>query len=141
MHLIRTYKDKLMGFLEQHATLPTYNGPVDQEGRPHGVGRTVEVDYKSYEGDFVHGKRHGHGEVLYANGHRFVGAFEDDARCGLGREWWPNGQLKHEGAYLRSQRHGPGKMYSAEGALVFDGRICSWEAVGPQGATIVAEGG
>lgn len=47
-----------------------YDGPVDDEGRPHGRGLQYLTDGENvynYDGDFVHGLRHGYGKLLVSS--------------------------------------------------------------------------
>ena len=60
-----------------------YNGP-------HFIGQ-------SYEGDFKEGRPHGHGDMRYHDGTRFVGVFEMGVRDGAGTEKAKNGDLIREG--------------------------------------------
>ncbi len=60
-----------------------YNGP-------HFIGQ-------SYEGDFKEGRPHGHGDMRYHDGTRFVGVFEMGVRDGAGTEYAKNGDLIREG--------------------------------------------
>lgn len=61
--------EKKIDFLSR-IVVSGYDGPVDDEGRPHGHGTQHLTDgdkkYK-YEGDFEHGQRHGDGELLVSS--------------------------------------------------------------------------
>ena len=68
---------------------------------PHGKGRLFEGTVMVYNGDFVKGKREGHGCSYHPT------------RC-----------LKYEGDWMNDLPHGVGKYYDSEGTLVTSGEFC-----------------
>lgn len=86
-----------------------YEGRL-RNGLFHGQGRRVWNDYKSYEGEWVDGKRQGEGVLtdgpLVYHGHWF-----QDERQGRGK-CWKLGELIYEGEWSHNQRHGGGSGQS-----------------------------
>jgi hypothetical protein len=69
-----------------------------------------------YEGDFVNGRPHGKGKLIWANGHIFNGDFVNGKPCGKGTMRWANGNV-FEGYFIDATPHGKGKM------IYHDGRV------------------
>ena len=65
-----------MGMLERIILLGDtsvqYTGIMDEHRAPHVIGEAVIVEGprkgERYSGEYAHGKRHGHGQVLLSNG-------------------------------------------------------------------------
>lgn len=59
-------------------------------GLPHGHGELIydEVANIRYEGKFLCGKRHGRGQMHYASGSVYQGDWVDDQKCGHGVMTW-----------------------------------------------------
>ena len=53
----------------------------------HFQGRLNKSDGYFYEGGWLHGKKHGQGLVIYANGDCFEGYWRKDLREGEGKYW------------------------------------------------------
>ena len=51
----------------------TYEGPVNEDGRRHGIGKCAWVDGSYYEGDWALGVRHGNGIYKNADGAKYEG--------------------------------------------------------------------
>ena len=76
-----------------------------RDGLPHGRGahrwdRRGEVEdgawfttRNAYEGDFVEGRRSGHGAFSYATGATYVGQFADDEKHGVGSYTFEDGSV------------------------------------------------
>ena len=57
-----------------------YNGPVDENNKPHGVGKAYFHDGRYYSGNFEHGTLTGNDCYFkYANGDEFKGDFRNDS--------------------------------------------------------------
>ena len=76
----------------------------------------------SYRGSYVHNQRCGEGTMIYANGKKFAGAWQDGVRCGTGRMEYLNGDV-YEGEWHHDVRHGQGTLYLADGD-VYQGDWC-----------------
>ena len=61
-----------------HTSFDSYEGQVDQQHRPHGLGRASYLTGDKYEGEWVHGKREGNGACTMDNGDMYAGRWEDD---------------------------------------------------------------
>lgn len=66
----------------------TYTGQVCN-GQPHGFGTFSYHNGNKYVGDFVFGKKNGHGELtmmnsIFPGGNTYVGGFKDDLPDGKG---------------------------------------------------------
>jgi ankyrin repeat protein len=100
----------------------------------NGIGKYVDKDGDTYEGDFVKGKKEGSGTLIYAAGGKYIGEFKDGALHGYGIKTYKGGDvyqgdfidgLRHgkgtytftdgdyyEGEYFKGERHGSGKLYT-----------------------------
>lgn len=91
-----------------------YEGQLDEEGRPHGVGTILYAEGDSgerarYQGEFQHGKRHGRGSLLWRNGSRYDGGFMEDKLAGQGVLLWAIG-LVYRGEWRDNYAHGVGEL-------------------------------
>jgi hypothetical protein len=59
-------KDKIMGKNSY------YEGKLDENGKVHGSGKLKYAHGSEYVGQFVDGKRHGHGMIMSANEEVYV---------------------------------------------------------------------
>ena len=58
----------------------SYSGPVDEDGKPHGMGVALFSDGRLYQGPFEHGDMTGKGAYFqYSNGDVFQGEFKNNA--------------------------------------------------------------
>ncbi len=86
--------------------MPRYEGDYI-DGKRHGHGTMVWPDGKRYEGDWVNGKEHGHGTYVWPGGHRYEGDFVDGEKHGYGIYKWPNG-TRYDGGWVDGIEHGRG---------------------------------
>lgn len=105
-----------------------YSGPLDEEGRPHGIGTMLYArrdpgERAKFYGEWVHGKRSGWGLLLWRNGSRYEGHFVEDKLGGQGVLSWALG-LEYRGQWTNNYAHGRGelrfpngKRYTGEWAL------------------------
>ncbi len=57
----------------------SYTGPVDSDGKPHGTGRAIFSDGRSYQGPFIHGVAEGdNATFIYPGNGTFQGSFHAD---------------------------------------------------------------
>ena len=68
----------------------------------------------TYEGEWLHGKRHGLGKLKFADGGFFEGSFVNGEICGLGHRVWAN-KDSYSGRFRFGERHGPGIMVYGAG--------------------------
>lgn len=62
-----------------------YEGEWDAD-KIHGFGTMYNAKGKvDYEGEWTQGQHHGIGNLFFANGERYEGEFEEDARNGKGK--------------------------------------------------------
>ena len=117
------------------------NRPPPSEGR--GTERYCSGK-DSYTGEFRRGLKHGQGTMRWSDGRKYVGAWREGHRCGLGRltkdgvlvydgQWSdgsPNGRgtmLSPDGAQYTGElqvgrRHGSGVHTTCDGGLTYDGK-------------------
>ena len=91
----------------------------------NGNGKVEEYhfnDKKKFIGEYLDGKRHGHGKEydIFENYLMFEGEFINGLRNGKGKEFNKEGKIIFEGEYLNGFRNGKGKEYK-DGQIVFDG--------------------
>lgn len=84
------------------------------EDRQTGEGGEVWKDPSSgkesrYEGEYLDGKKHGHGKVMWSNGDSYEGQFENDVIHGHGRYKWKDGRM-YDGGWANNERMGSGKF-------------------------------
>lgn len=91
-----------------------YRGSVRNELR-HGQG-TYQYDNKffKYTGDWVDGKKHGHGVFFLGDGGTYEGSFVDGEMRGQGTRRWPDGST-YTGEFLDGERHGQGSLVRPNG--------------------------
>lgn len=119
-----------------------YVGQI-KEGLPHGKGKLIYApnaeSYKSYEGDFVQGRREGTGKAIWTTGKQYQGEWENDKRsgdgflispegdtyrgqwaddkmCGRGVYKYVNGE-QYEGQMRNSVKEGQGKYTWPDGQV------------------------
>ena len=93
------------------------------EGVPVGEGTRQVVDDpgdgekagERYKGDYVDGKRDGHGTYYYPNGGNYTGQWSDDKKHGNGIEIWPGGN-RYDGKWVNNLfRSGKIEEYWSDG--------------------------
>ena len=67
----------------------------------------------------MHGVQHGAGSMLFPNGDRYDGMFEQGKRTNFGKLTMANGDC-YEGNFEMNQRHGHGKMTQNHSIDSFD---------------------
>ncbi|CAF1281789.1 unnamed protein product [Adineta steineri] len=88
-----------------------------QGEKKHGKGQMDYADGGKYIGMWVEGKRTGHGVYMFASGSRYEGQFKDDKKHGKGKMIW--GQKTqwtgdtYEGDWIEGNRTGQGVYISA----------------------------
>lgn len=83
---------------------------------PHGHGRMVyDDDGRTYEGEWRHGRWHGHGSAAFTNGDTYVGDYRFDQRHGKGKYCWKDGRM-YDGDFREDRRQGKGFFHWPDGA-------------------------
>ena len=93
-----------------------FRGSHDEDGKLHGWGylqQETKAGRQEYEGEWVHGKRHGEGVLIDDSGARFVGKFKQGLPHGLAAADFaspPRRGVAYEyhGEYLNGLHHGHG---------------------------------
>jgi len=83
-------------------------------GELNGMGNE-QVDGERYSGQWRNGQRHGHGELLFADGSMYVGDFQQGLAAGRGT-WTSNGSM-YQGTWQAGERHGEGQYNDADGTI------------------------
>jgi len=114
-----------------------YTGSLSEESKmPHGKGFMVYDEYRSYNGDWKHGRwqgvghmksrvydyngefrrdqRHGRGVLKYADG-VYEGEFENDRKHGKGAVRFSDGSI-YIGSWSHNVRQGKGEMHFPDGS-------------------------
>ena len=68
-----------------------YVGPVDENGRPHGVGKEVLSNGAIYEGNFIKGLKDGIGRYIHVNGATYEGTYSNGFKNGKGKYTYTSG--------------------------------------------------
>lgn len=71
----------------------------------------------TFEGDFIKGKRHGYGVLIWRNGERYEGDWLGDMRMGQGTQFFKNGN-KYIGHFSNNAITGEGTMYYHNGNYI-----------------------
>ncbi|XP_034036684.1 ankyrin repeat and MYND domain-containing protein 1 [Thalassophryne amazonica] len=83
-------------------------------GLKHGKGKYTWTNGEYYEGTFYKDYRHGHGEYCWPTGHKFIGKYYLNRKEGYGLQLFPDG-ARFEGLYHFDQRFGPGVVTYKDG--------------------------
>ena len=77
---------------EEEPTIGVYEGGRNELTQRHGNGKMTFVNGDTYEGEYVEGKRRGHGVYKWkATNSRYVGEFLDNLKHGEGEMVYPDG--------------------------------------------------
>lgn len=68
-----------------------------------------------FEGEYLDGRRNGHGVFIWASGNRYDGSFKDDHRTGRGVLTWAKKGERYEGEWRDNKPNGRGTMTTADG--------------------------
>ncbi|KPI84936.1 hypothetical protein ABL78_6003 [Leptomonas seymouri] len=128
----------LMGeFRRGELSVVQYHGEVEEDAvhgvRPHGRGIGYGADASVYNGEWVHGKRHGTGMLHLPDGVSvYSGTFMSDAMEGLGKLVTTSGA--YYGGFSQNQQHGKGLLFTS--SCVVEG---SWVHGASSGFTRIYE--
>jgi hypothetical protein len=107
----------LQEFIKQiPAGQAVYQGPFTLSGKKHGEGEMIWANGDTFRGNFVKNERNGHGTLWFASGGEYVGEWVDNQMHGSGTRRFPNGDV-YLGDYNQGQRHGQGRFYYTNGDL------------------------
>jgi hypothetical protein len=103
--------------LDPYGDSGKYTGVILRStGMPHGVGRMIyDDDGRTYEGDWKHGRWHGHGKATFANRDSYEGEYRADQRHGRGKYEWADGRV-YDGEFKEDKRQGNGTFSWPDGA-------------------------
>eukprot|EP01126_Amoeba_proteus_P062234 TRINITY_DN842_c0_g3_i3.p1 TRINITY_DN842_c0_g3~~TRINITY_DN842_c0_g3_i3.p1 ORF type:complete len:277 (-),score=56.41 TRINITY_DN842_c0_g3_i3:86-916(-) len=91
------------------------------------IGMFVEGN-RTYEGEWLDGKKHGYG-IYYNRGSRYEGEWMGDTNHGKGKYVWENGDT-YEGDWVNNEQTGKGKLTWASGN-VYEGYWLNSKKEGP----------
>ena len=97
------------------------------DGKKHGHGKNTfnsHPDFGEYEGNFDEGIMQGHGKMVFKNGNVYNGDFHDDYIHGRGTMTF-NDNTRYEGDWEHGNMHGNGKFYDQEGTMIYDGPVAN----------------
>ncbi|CAG5993385.1 unnamed protein product [Menidia menidia] len=96
-------------------------GPVDEDGQPHGFCTVTYSSSDRFEGHFTHGEKNGKGKFFFFDGSTLEGFYVDDALLGQGVYTYEDGGYLL-GTYVDGELNGPAQEFDAEGRLAFKGQ-------------------
>lgn len=96
-----------------------YTGTV-YDDQPSGRGRLVSNNLV-YDGEFIDGKKHGHGVETRSDGHKYTGQWSHDLYHGYGQLQKVNGSV-YKGFFHTGTYHGYGTLKKQDGN--YDGQFC-----------------
>lgn len=67
-----------------------YVGQIDHKGKRHGKGLMLYINGRKYEGDWNNDVRHGRGFERHLNNNTYLGEFRDGKAHGHGLYKWGN---------------------------------------------------
>lgn len=82
-----------------------------------GKGKHLNPEEGVYYGEIKFYKKHGQGEMVYNNGDRYIGEWEDDYPNGTGEKVKANGTSYYKGEWDYGHFHGKGEFVSNNGNL------------------------
>lgn len=92
-----------------------YTGTILKTSRvPHGKGRMVYDEHRSYMGEWEHGHWHGKGHMM-SKAYDYKGMFVYDLKDGLGILKWSDGRV-YKGEFVDDRHHGQGLLIYSDGA-------------------------
>lgn len=86
-----------------------YEGDVDSNNAPHGMGNMIYLDGRTYHGGWRNGHWNGSAKATFQNGDVFEGNYTMDQRHGPGKYYWKDGR-SFVGDFHQDQRHGKGEF-------------------------------
>ncbi|GLD72072.1 histone-lysine N-methyltransferase SETD7 isoform X1 [Lates japonicus] len=96
-------------------------GPLDDDGQPHGFCTVTYSSSDRFEGHFTHGEKNGKGKFFFFDGRTLEGFYVDDALQGQGVYTYEDGGVLH-GTYVDGELNGLAQEFDGEGRLVFKGQ-------------------
>ena len=95
---------------------------MNSKNRPHGFGKYVLPNEYTYEGNWAHGKRQGHGIATYKNGAIYDGEWRQGRRHGLGTAKSPMGEdIIYTGGWQFDHKEGVGSEMRKNGTCIYTG--------------------
>jgi hypothetical protein len=89
---------------------------VWQDGHLNGHGVMIYSNGMKYDGDFEEFQGTGHGIKTFPDGNKYDGEFLRGDRNGRGIETWPSG-ARYEGEWLNNMANGAGAYVAADGSV------------------------
>ncbi|XP_039975029.1 histone-lysine N-methyltransferase SETD7-like isoform X2 [Xiphias gladius] len=96
-------------------------GPLDEDGQPHGFCTVTYSSSDRFEGHFTHGEKNGNGKFFFFDGSTLEGFYVDDALQGQGVYTYEDGGVLH-GTYVDGELNGLAQEFDGEGRMVFKGQ-------------------
>jgi hypothetical protein len=93
-----------------------YIGDVHKQLRDGYGVYTYENKFFQYEGEWVNGKKHGHGKFSMADGSYYEGQFVGGEIDGHGFKYFASSQNVYSGEFAGGELHGQGVMTYADGS-------------------------
>merc|ERR1712156_843564 len=120
-----------------------YDGPIDDEGQPHGKGQfrfkdDDAFDRKFYEGEWLHGQMSGQGQMSFVSGDIYEGVFNNGVPHGPGRFTYASGDVE-TADFENGLRHGLSRYVSTSGNNVEEAMF--WEGIPEGPATLRSASG
>ncbi|XP_013885424.1 histone-lysine N-methyltransferase SETD7 isoform X2 [Austrofundulus limnaeus] len=99
----------------------TVDGPLDEDGQPHGFCTVTYSSSDRFEGHFSHGEKNGKGKLFFFDGSTLEGFYVDDALQGQGVYTHEDGSILN-GTYVDGELNGLAQEVDGEGRMVFKGQ-------------------
>ena len=110
---------ELMDSLQKHIVHSNYGyeGEFNDKDLPHGFGKLIYPNGNKYMGQFENGVRHGKGTLVLSDGGSYVGDWENDKKCGKGI-WNVSFGDSYSGDFLDDCISGQGVLTLANGIKI-----------------------
>uniref|UniRef100_A0A8C6TLJ4 Histone-lysine N-methyltransferase SETD7 n=1 Tax=Neogobius melanostomus TaxID=47308 RepID=A0A8C6TLJ4_9GOBI len=106
---------------DEEALEETVEGPLDEDGLPHGFCTVTYSSSDRFEGHFSHGEKNGKGTFHFFDGSTLSGQYVEDALHGQAVYTYEDGTVLY-GTYADGELNGPAQEYDPEGRLMFRGQ-------------------
>jgi hypothetical protein len=96
------------------------------DGKKNGHGKNTfhtHPVFKEYEGEFEDGEMHGKGTMMMTNEDVYVGDFQRNLMHGTGTMTFQENDSRYVGDWDQGRMHGVGDVYDDKGTLVFKARF------------------
>jgi hypothetical protein len=94
-----------------------YTGQLSRQSKmPHGIGRMEYEAFRSYSGEWNHGRWHGQGSMV-SKVYEYTGMFHEDRKHGYGKLRNRISGDVYKGEFQKDEKHGKGTLSFGDGQV------------------------